>query len=455
MFNFGLAIKNINIEKQLLMSIENFRKKIKAFIVDNEFNKAFFHLKKEVNSFSPHYQEIKKFETIFNYFLQNEEENSRKIQVAIFKLHELLDQLQDSDLKQNTSIWKRILGIFQKQRDKNKEEKHTPFNPNYFDNEIIKDKMNVKPRDTSPSKPVDDLDRVKEKMDNSGEEEEAADENQEEKGLFDGFLNRLKDIFIKSNKGKIVCSIPRVFQNNMVNTVVVRLSRKELSDSILESGLENSNLEKGKIELGKVMVVEIFEPTTAKNFEITALNNIEQVIDLSKNEFKEWQYHIKPTRQGVFTLIIRVSILKNIDGIGAKKEDLMVWCKEVQVATEDVNDAMDSIIFGRSWGVHKPQKLKMKIANNKYGEVFQDLANVLQFEDISLFNRLVAIQNRWHQILNDKRKGLLENDEFSADITGVGTALLIMINIVSHENDLTKINKYKAELTRIEGLIAA
>lgn len=444
------------------MQIENFQKKIKGHIADGELHTAFFYLKKEVNSFSPSYHKIRALDKITDKLLQNEDANRHKIQNIIFEVFDVLDELKDSDLKRNTPIWKRVMRFFKRKKFVlNNDNTTTIFNPSEIRSETIKEKMNggddedesndfiVKPSNPSSN------DEAKEDMGADEEEETIEEEKKKSKGWIGSFIDRLNDIFIKSNKGKIVCSIPREFQFNRVNNVIIRLSREDLADSVLESGLEDTNLEKGKVELGKVMVVEIFEPSNQNNFEITSLNNPEQVIDLNKDEFKEWIYQVKALKKGFHSLIIRVSIVKKVAGMGEKKDDLIVWCKEVKVSIGDTNDGMDTITLGRSWNPQHATKLKMKIAKNELGVVFQDLANILQFQDVVLFNRLVGLQARWHQIHNDNREGLLEHDEFSADKIGIGKALLIIIDLLDSNGNIAKITDLEAQLTHLEGLVAA
>ncbi len=429
------------------MLVEKFKQQIKRNIADNELVKAFNTLKSGIKRNSRAYPKATLLRQTVLAALQTEPVNHGLIQSCILDTFDLLDSLRERDLRVKNQLLEKIRERWFELLKKGKRK------------EIIDERKPI-----SPFEPSDDI-RIKEKM-NDGDLEETGgdseekrtmkgDEDEETNGLIGGFLGRLRTLFFKNNKGKIVCSIPRMFQWNRVNTVVVRISRADLADSILESGLEDSNLEKSEIELGRVMVVEIFEPSSDKSFEIVPLNNIEQVIDLSKDEYKEWEYHVKPLQKGFFTLVIRVSIVKKVSGLGAKKEDLIVWCKEVEVVIENANDAIDSIAFGQSWSNEKAMQLKEKLAKNKFGVVFQDLANILQFQDVALFNRLVALQVRWHQLENDNSEGLLEYEEWATDQTGITKALLILIDMLDAQGNISKIAAYKAELAHLEKLIAA
>ena len=273
---------------------------------------------------------------------------------------------------------------------------------------------------------------------------------------FRGLLNRYKKLFTKSDKGKLVCSLPKLFEFNEINTVKVRIAKSEIKDAILESGLSETNLEKSEIEIGEVMVVDIFESSGEDNFEITSLNNKEQIIDIRRDEFKEWIYHVKPKRTGHFALIIRVSILKHIKNLGVKKEDLLVWCKEVEVSVEDISnheEREENVPMGITLTDKKLLQLKDELAVNNIGIVFQDLSNRLQFKDIELFNRLVVLQSKYYHLKTDYNSGIIEYDDFSTKEIGIIALLLTIIDLIDEDNSELENKNYEKELERLEGIL--
>lgn len=117
--------------------------------------------------------------------------------------------------------------------------------------------------------------------------------------------------------GKVLYHIPGMMQVEKWTRCTIRLAWEEL---LLSEGLkipvEEQVIE--SIRLGNVMQVSLEESRNGENFEINALNNTEQFI--SEDEYTEWLFDVKPHKEGIFTLILRVTLIQIIEGFERKKD---------------------------------------------------------------------------------------------------------------------------------------
>lgn len=118
-------------------------------------------------------------------------------------------------------------------------------------------------------------------------------------------------------QGKVLYHIPGMMQVEKWTRCTIRLAWEEI---ILTEGLSIPEEEQviESIRLGNVMQVSLEESRSGQNFEINALNNTEQFI--SEDEFTEWLFDVKPHKEGIFTLILRVTLIQIIEGFERKKD---------------------------------------------------------------------------------------------------------------------------------------
>lgn len=118
-------------------------------------------------------------------------------------------------------------------------------------------------------------------------------------------------------QGKVLYHIPGMMQVEKWTRCTIRLAWEEI---ILTEDLSIPEEERviESIRLGNVMQVSLEESRNGQNFEINALNNTEQFI--SEDEFTEWLFDVKPHKEGIFTLILRVTLIQIIEGFERKKD---------------------------------------------------------------------------------------------------------------------------------------
>lgn len=83
------------------------------------------------------------------------------------------------------------------------------------------------------------------------------------------------------------------------------------------------------IRLGKVMEVCLEETKNEDNFEIFTNSSKEQFI--AEDDFTEWIFNVKAKKEGLFILVIKVTLIQIIEGFGERKRDIVL---ERNVKTE-------------------------------------------------------------------------------------------------------------------------
>lgn len=165
-------------------------------------------------------------------------------------------------------------------------------------------------------------------------------------------------------QGKVLYHIPGMMQVEKWTRCTIRLAWEEI---ILTEGLSIPEEERviESIRLGNVMQVSLEESRNVQNFEINALNNTEQFI--SDDEFTEWLFDVKPHKEGIFTLILRATLIQIIEGFERKKDIVL----ERNVKTESyvptalakfevAEDGLSSPKIKREGGVTKNLKKMLK-----------------------------------------------------------------------------------------------
>lgn len=129
-------------------------------------------------------------------------------------------------------------------------------------------------------------------------------------------------------EGKVLYHIPRMMQVNSWSKCTVRLAWEEI---ILIKGLQipKDQIEIESIRLAEVMQVNLSESKGGTNFEIICPSKEEQFI--TEDEFTEWIYDVKPLTLGNFTLILKISLIRMIEGQQRQKD--IVLKREVTTET--------------------------------------------------------------------------------------------------------------------------
>ncbi len=119
-----------------------------------------------------------------------------------------------------------------------------------------------------------------------------------------------------TKRGAILYQIPGMMTLDQATRCVVRLAFEE--DYLLERIELTENTKIQSIRIAEVMGVELLSPTTEGAFQINAISSPEQFLD--EDDYTEWIFMVKPVRSGIFPLLLKVSVLEEINGKERKRE---------------------------------------------------------------------------------------------------------------------------------------
>jgi len=139
--------------------------------------------------------------------------------------------------------------------------------------------------------------------------------------------------------GLVSYDIPSDMIKNQISKCNVRIAKNKLNLNVLNLS-KNSIFE--QIRISEVMKVQLIDPSNGQNFNITCLNNYEQII--SANEFTEWIFNVKPLRSGFFELFLRVTILEILKDFGERSKDVIVLNRSIKVKSNSILTTLKNLI---------------------------------------------------------------------------------------------------------------
>jgi hypothetical protein len=129
-------------------------------------------------------------------------------------------------------------------------------------------------------------------------------------------------------KGKILYDIPGNMTVNQQQKCVIRIGKTEavVRDDDTFSG--NEVVE--NVPIAKVMNVELIDISETKHFYIKTINSSEQEVE--DDSYTEWFFWVTPLTEGNFSLLLKVSVIKIIDGKERRKE--LVFERPVNIVSQ-------------------------------------------------------------------------------------------------------------------------
>jgi sulfatase modifying factor 1 len=114
----------------------------------------------------------------------------------------------------------------------------------------------------------------------------------------------------KSRTGSILYRIPDAMQLEHEHKCVVRIAYQE---SMLAEDIElDDEVQIQQIRISDVMMVQLLEPTQDSHFHIRVVNSAEQFLD--EDTFTEWLFYVRPKVAGSFALLLKVSVVEQVNG---------------------------------------------------------------------------------------------------------------------------------------------
>ena len=190
-------------------------------------------------------------------------------------------------------------------------------------------------------------------------------------------------------KGKILYDIPGNMIVQQQQKCVIRIGKTEAivrDDDTFSGGEVVEN-----VPVAKVMNVELIDISEPKHFIIKTINSTEQEIE--DDSYTEWLFWVTPLTEGNFSLLLKVSVIKLIDGKERKKE--LVFEKPVNIASQIT--AIPQTLTG-----DRPQNLleEKNLAEFDAPKVFVSYAHKDK-EYFNVFMENLAAQSNWN-IWTDK-----------------------------------------------------
>ena len=127
-------------------------------------------------------------------------------------------------------------------------------------------------------------------------------------------------------KGKVLYDIPDTMTVNMQQKCVVRVGKTEAI--VLDDDSFSPAVQIETIPISKVMEVDIVDISDPPRFNIKKISSVEQFVD--EDSYSEWIFMVTPLSGGEYPLLLKVSVIKIIDGKACRKE--LVFTRSVNIS---------------------------------------------------------------------------------------------------------------------------
>jgi hypothetical protein len=162
-----------------------------------------------------------------------------------------------------------------------------------------------------------------------------------ENQIFDSLLGWLRELNeaklvqgASGGTGKILYDIPR--QMKVQEELRCRIRLAFLEEIIKQNADLSDDVEIHDIPVGEVMSVELVDPAAEPVFSIRTISDEVQRID--PDFYSEWWFYITPLKEGRHELVLRVSVIEQVDGVDRRRNMVM----------EEVIDIMQMVPAGAS-----------------------------------------------------------------------------------------------------------
>jgi len=133
--------------------------------------------------------------------------------------------------------------------------------------------------------------------------------------------------------GKLLHDIPNEMEIDVETKCTIRLA--ENTDILLKGHKESEYSTIIDIKYSNSMYVELIDLNSKTNFSIRLISTKEQLI--IDNDFTEWLFFVKPLNIGNHTLILKVSIIQEINKTKKVKESVLELKVDVNTKKKEIN----------------------------------------------------------------------------------------------------------------------
>jgi hypothetical protein len=128
-------------------------------------------------------------------------------------------------------------------------------------------------------------------------------------------------------KGKVLYDIPDSMLLNQQSKCIVRVGKNE--KIVLDDDTFSPAMRLQDVPISRVMDVSLVDIADTPRFHIKTINSSE--MEVEEDSYTEWLFWVTPLSAGFYPLVLKVSVIKLIDGKERRKE--LVFEKEVNINT--------------------------------------------------------------------------------------------------------------------------
>ncbi len=153
-----------------------------------------------------------------------------------------------------------------------------------------------------------------------------------------------------SKRGSILYRIPTQMQLERETRCLVRLAF--LEEYLLENIELDADTKIQSIRIADVMGVQLLDPNEQQAFAIRLLTEAEQFVD--EDDYSEWIFNVRPLLEGVFSLMLKVTVIEEKRGKERKRDIVLEETIEIVTTTPATDEPFKTadyhIQFGESQG---------------------------------------------------------------------------------------------------------
>ncbi|MEO5682774.1 MAG: toll/interleukin-1 receptor domain-containing protein [Chitinophagaceae bacterium] len=139
---------------------------------------------------------------------------------------------------------------------------------------------------------------------------------------------------VPAEEGRILYDIPGTMTVKQQTKCIVRIGENETI--VQAAGKFSPAAAIEAVQLSNIMRVDLIDIADLPKFSIKAISEAEQLFD--KGSYTEWVFYVTPLEGGVFPLVLKVSIIKIIDGKERRKD--LIFEKPVSIVAGPAAPAM-------------------------------------------------------------------------------------------------------------------
>lgn len=221
------------------------------------------------------------------------------------------------------------------------------------------------------------------------------------KGLFDNNNATQKVTGINTPaavKGKILYDIPDTMQLHKQEKCIIRIGKDEIT--VKSGDVFSETVVTDDIKLSGLMKVELIDIANIPNFSIKTISTPIQEVD--DDEFTEWLFYVTPVNAGLFSLIIKVSAIKN--EAGREKIKDIVFEKNISINTSKAESSFTAMAFAAPFSttIKSEQKKQLRDIMNEPAAKYMESPDVFisyAHDDRSyfeIFEKNLRSQSGWN-----------------------------------------------------------